>query len=142
MIRIFFVFILLLQSCYSTKYSTKLRVEEINSCMKDWKFYELEKEQKVKVLFFHKYNVNYMVPFPNMILGVNQNNDTIAAIDLSYTYPAKIKKGYYVTIKPYKWKNDLEDEPILWGFEKPKKIFCAVKKVYYSKFDWDNISKR
>ncbi len=139
MIRIFFIFILLLlQSCYSNK----LSVEEINSCMKDWKFYELEKQQKVKVLFFRKYDVNYMMPFPNIIVGVNQNNDTIAAIDLSYTYPAKIKKGYYVTIKPYKWEDGLKDGLILPGYIESKKILCAVKKVYYSKFDWDNISKR
>jgi len=138
MIRIFFIFILLLQSCNSTKPT----VEEIHSCMKDWKFYELEKQQKVRVIFFRKYDLHYMTPFPNIIVGVNQNNDTIAAIDLSYTYPAKIKKGYYVTIKPHKWRNELKDGLILPGYIESKKILCAVKKVYYSKFDWDNISKR
>ena len=112
---------------------------EFYSCWDNIKFNDLERDTTVRVLLFIKYIRLTVNPSPNQIIGVLNNKDTVALLDIAFR--GEIKTNSTVRFKSRRWTNDEKEinSPYYTIFPPQKnndnKIMCAVKAGYYGEID-------
>jgi hypothetical protein len=137
MIRnLFLGLVLILVSCnHRSKKYWRTEKSKMEACQNTWAYVDLKQETNVKVLLFSK---NFRVcasSFPNFIIGVTPNSDTIGIVDAGFE--GMIEKNQRVTISPVKnWDGIFKPlmKPCfrLYPNSKDNQLHCIVKTVYYA----------
>ncbi len=109
----------------------------MNSCIKKWDLVDLKTSKMVHVLRFDAKYKQTLVQYPNLIIGIDEKNDTIAIIDIDFN--EIISEGDTVRACPREW--NLVDKgqyfPIARMDKKrsKNKLYCCVKEAYYGKIE-------
>lgn len=117
------------------------RTQKQEACLDNLIYTDLKDSLEITNLFFSKYVVAHTAAvFPNFIIGVTVNNDTIGCVDempddsLEYD----IKMGQKLKIIPHNWNatNKKYLKVPFYVVSKKKKVefYCSIKTIYYCKF--------
>ena len=119
-------------------------IEAAQNCKKEWKYKPLKKETKIKALLSTgkiQYGSNV---YPNLVLGISENGDTIVALDLDYWGP--IRSGELLTIVPRKWsKEEKKYRPNLaLNSKHPEytRLYCVVENAFFCQFKKENLKPK
>ena len=116
-------------------------VEAAEDCQKEWKYKNLKTETKIRV-FLSTGKIQYGIHvYPNLVLGISEKGDTIAAVDLDYWGP--IRSGELLTVVPRKWsKEEKQYRPNLALNSKHPEytsLYCAVENAFFCQFQKENL---
>lgn len=118
--------------CHSKK-CQQAEFEKVENCRKAWVYLNLKEMTSIKVLHFQKSTNVCMQFFPNFIIGVNADSDTIGIVELGYK--GTLRKNEIISVIPSEI-DDIQQSlnmPVLFTFKKPKdnNLLCAINKIYY-----------
>lgn len=130
-------------SCKTNKQNFEFlsRTQKQEECYDNLVYIDLVDTMEITNLFFCKYEFAHTsVVFPNFIIGVTVNNDTIGFVDQmpndSIEYDIKI--GQKLKVIPYNWnainKKNLKVPFYVVSKKKKMEFYCSIKTVYYCKF--------
>jgi hypothetical protein len=110
-----------------------LEFKKVKSCRKNWTYESLTQKTDLKVLLFNKQSHWCLSYFPNFIIGVTGNSDTIGIID--NTFNGIIKRNENISIIPV--KDLIMERPIFSVSKKPieNNLNCSVKTIYSGHID-------
>ena len=117
------------------------RTQKQEECFDNLFYTDLKDSMVITNLFFSKYEFAHTAAvFPNFIIGVTENNDTIGFVDEmpddSIEYD--IKMGQKLKIIPHNWnainKKYLKAPFYVVSKKKKMEFYCSIKTVYYCKF--------
>lgn len=111
-------------------------VNKLSACHNSYIKKDLKESCDINVLYFSKMEfVHTGVVFPNYIIGVTKQNDTIGCLD--HILESDIKIGQSIRIIPYEWSVLDKDYLKIPINVNPKyfQLFCQLKTVYYCKFE-------
>ncbi len=122
----------IMHSMRSKKY-WNIEKKKMETCRKEWKYVDLTKKTELKVLLFRKkYNYDRL-SFPNFIIGITTDSDTIGIIDKDFD--GTIKKNEKITVLPTIWTETEKEliKPVFAVYKNTKDndLHCSVKIVYY-----------
>ena len=105
-----------------------------------WQYQELKEKERLTVIYFaasRKYDIYFN---PNCVIGVNQNDDTMAVIDHTYPCPRVFIPGELIDVSPMQWKESDKETTTLMGYtDAGSKLICSLKYIYYGQFNWHRI---
>ena len=133
--------ILLMIGC-KAKFKPKTQQEiledkKLHNCYTKWERLDLKGVKKVKVLYFGKYFDYDLLTYPNRIIGVDENNDTIVAFDNTPCTPYVYKPGDTAYLLQTYWFDDEKgNSGIAFTTDVSKKYDYRIKKLYYARFAW------
>ena len=125
---------------------TPQEIEEnkrLYECYTKWKRVDLKGIKMVKVLYFGEYFEFDLLTYPNLIIGVDENKDTIIALDNTPFTPYKYRSGETALLLQTYWF-DVEKNGVGIAVHKEtqKKYYCSIKTLYYARFGWKKFSGR
>ncbi|MEO8146224.1 MAG: hypothetical protein ABI723_01240 [Bacteroidia bacterium] len=86
------------------------------------------------LLYLEKFHYD-VSSFPNFIIGVTMNSDTVGIIDKDFD--GIINKNEKITVSPQVWTDTDKEilKPVFWVNKKSKinDLQCSVKRVYYGR---------
>ena len=111
--------------------------------MNAWVYSDLLTDCKVRVLYFQESLSTSLVFYPSLIIGVTDNLDTIAIIDVEYPCPVIPKTNSSVVAKsPTAWTSHLKENSIVMlNINVDEALYKSVTHVYYSDVDWKSCTK-
>lgn len=140
-VNLLFIFLICLNTQSVGQSNESQKAED---CQGTWKYKPLKKEIKLEV-YLSTGKVQYgNHVYPNLILGVTEKGDTIAAVDLDYWGP--ILAGESLTIVPRKWT--LKEKKYRPNFVLNSKypeysnLYCAIKNAYYCQFSKEKLKPK
>jgi len=145
--KIIILLALLTTGC-KAKYTppTAQEIEEnkrLYECYTKWKRMDLKGIKMVKVLYFGKYFEYDLLTYPNLIIGIDENNDTIIALDNTPCTPREYNPGEAaILLQTYWFDNEKNGSGIATPKEISKKYDCSIKTLYYARFGWNKFSGR
>ena len=125
------------EGCYvrSKKFWTREETK-MQTCRENWTYQDLNNPTQIKVLLFRNRLVFDRI-YPAFIIGVNEQQDTVAFIDKDFEGILEVNSSVHVS--PGNWSaiKKVELEPVFSVYPKSKvnDFHCAVKVVYFSKFN-------
>jgi hypothetical protein len=127
------MFVITLSGCSTQKRYIDKEFDKMETCRKAWAYKELKESTQIKVLLFNK-KFNYDISsFPNFIIGVTKDLDTIGIIDNAFV--GTINKSENISVLP-SHLTDIENamtKPVFSVHKdsKTNNLYCSVKTVYY-----------
>lgn len=138
---VFFITLLtLLISCNSIR-KIGLKSEDIDfveSCRQNWSYLDLKDTVTIRLLMQDKKGRYDLVSWPNLFIGVTNQNDTIGLIDNFTTKEYQINSS--LTFAPHNYGTDIEK--VLGGYtpvftvhkkDKENRLYCSIKTLFYCK---------
>lgn len=127
---------LVIQGCIMNKTEYwEAEKEKVYNCHKSWKYQDLQKEQRVKLLLFNLKHRHSMLSYPNFLIGINVEGDTIAIMDNNFD--GKLDQGDIITAEPHEWTEAEKEyiKPLLTVHKKSyeNKLYCSISIVYYGR---------
>lgn len=127
---------LFIQGCIINKKAYwKSEKEKVSHCYKSWQFEDLQTTQHVKVLLYNAKHNQDIYSFPNFLIGVNVEGDTIAVMDKNFE--GKLQLGDKITVEPHEWTAAEKEirKPLLTVRKKSSKnkLYCSVCIVHYGR---------
>jgi len=111
--------------------------KRLHDCYKNWERLDLKGIKKVKVLYFGRYFEYDLLTYPNHIIGVDEKNDTIIALDNTPCTPHVYKPGETAYLLQAHWFDfEKNRSGIALTTEAREKYNCSIKKLYYARFAW------
>jgi len=77
------VLLIFFLGCRTTSFYQK-EYREVSKSYNNWVYKELKNKQDIRVLLFNKKVRIDLLSYPNFIIGINKQGDTIAVIDKDY----------------------------------------------------------
>ena len=110
---------------------------KIAKCYESWQYEDLQSGQHLSVLLHNPKLNRGIQSYPNFIIGVNAQGDTIAILDKDYA--GKLGYGDQINVSPHKW-TDVEKKvkkPLFTLRKKSEEndLYCMVKTVFYGKVE-------
>ena len=109
----------------------------VESCRKNWTYYDLKDTATIRLLMHDKKGHYDLVGWPNLFIGITNQNDTIGMLDdftsMEYTVNSKL------TFVPYNYGTEIEKtlvgKPafIIHRKDNENKLYCSIKSLYYCK---------
>ncbi len=130
--------LLLNTGCFMhTKVSQDNEKTKVERCMEKWNYKDLTKKQEVTILLFNQRFNTGVSSFPNFLVVLTTENDTIGFLDKDFN--GKLSKGNTINILPLQW-NEAEKsikKPALVIHKKTNdnELYCKIKEVYYGKLE-------
>lgn len=130
---------LLFVSCFHLKEGNnewlKNQHDLMRNCKENWLYEDLKDSFKIKVLLVDKEMRHGPKYFPNFIIGITKENDTIGVLYKSFN--EIIQEGEIVSIFPSNWNSDekLEFIHMIRVSDKQKRnsLYCSIVNVYWVK---------
>lgn len=128
------MFLLFLVSCVNkNKYFSKF--ETAISCGDKWIYQDFKSIQAIKILHFEQKFKSHNSATPNLIIGVNINNDTIGLVDL--LFEDKLHNDDSVLVGESNWtkfeKDNIRVQYIYSYDKKIRALYCKLHNIYYGK---------
>jgi len=106
--------------------------QKMEICRKSWKFMDLTEKIELKVLLFNKKRQFDLSVFPNFVIGVTANSDTIGIIDKDFS--GIINRNEKTTVSPAMWTEE-EMQLYVPSFSvypnsNDNDLHCSVKKIF------------
>jgi len=121
-------------SCKEKRVKRKMEYLE---CQQKWKSADLTKKQTVKVLYFNKAFRNSISFYPSLLIGVNQEFDTLAILDKTYPSPKELKQGTMIKVEVCDWSEEDKELYTLMGLPKVNiDIICSIDTIFYGRIEW------
>lgn len=126
-----------LNGCYvRSKRYWRAEEAKMQRCRGDWTYEDLPAKKELTVLLFRG-RFEFMRIYPAFAIGITSDHDTIAVMDKDFD--TTLRSGQKITISPANWTpiEKVEMDPVFSVYPKRKTndLHCAVKKVYYVKFE-------
>lgn len=160
------ILIVILSSCnysnlnlWSSKRTYKFWINEherISSCRDLWIYDDLGTEIKIKVLYYQQKQYYSAAAFPNFIIGLTNQHDTLGIIDF-FSKKITIKIGDSIIVKPCdsiakqtentrccvenELKESIKPLYIISKYKNDNNIFCSVKYIYYGIIDLPDLDR-
>jgi hypothetical protein len=130
--------ILVLTSCHiRSKSFWKEEKTKVETCQNLWAYEDLPESQLITALLFNAKWNHDVSSFPNFLIGVTKNNDTLAIMDKNFE--GNIKHGDIVTVVPERWSQVEKDikKPLFTVNPRSDEndLYCAVRTIYYGKIE-------
>lgn len=128
------IYALVIQGCTINKREYwEAEKEKVYNCYKSWKYEDLQKEQCIKLLLFNPKHRHSMYSYPNFLIGINVEGDTIAIVDNNFD--GKLDQGDLITAEPREWTEaeKVNKKPLFTVNKKSyeNKLYCSISIVYY-----------
>ena len=100
-----------------------------------WKFIDLTETIELKVLLFNKKRHYDLSVFPNFVIGVTANSDTIGIVDKEFS--GILNQNEKISVSPALWTE--EDKQLyfpaltIYPNSNDNNLHCSVKKIFYGK---------
>ncbi len=133
-ISIVFLLIILTLGCQTQQFYNS-EFERIDQCQNKWTYKDLENNLQIKAIYYLPMSHFDIVTFPNFVIGITANNDTIGVVDKNYK--GTINKNDLITIGSSKWsdeeKRSLKPKILISKRKNENSIYCKLNLVYYGK---------
>ncbi len=126
--------VLTLLSCTSTKQIANYQT--IKDCRSKWIFKDLEMKDSIKILLIEYQMRRDLVYFPNFIIGVTNDGDTIGVLDrINHDIHDFGQKGKRINIIPSRWSEEEKNnkKPVFRIYKDPNdfNLICRALTIYY-----------
>jgi hypothetical protein len=107
--------------------------QKIETCRDRWKFIDLAETIELKVLLFNKKSQYDLSVFPNFVIGVTANSDTIGIVDNEFS--GIVKQNEKISVSPALWTE--EDKQLyfpaftIYPNSNDNDLHCSIKKIFY-----------
>jgi hypothetical protein len=136
----FVLTLILLYSCNSIR-QIGFKPEDtefVKACRQNWIYSDLTDTVSIRLLLQDKEGRYDLVSWPNLFIGVTNQNDTIGIIDNFSTLVYKKNKiltfmPYYYGTEPQKGLSGLWPVFTVHRNDKKNKLYCSVNNLYYGK---------
>ncbi|WP_163718787.1 hypothetical protein [Mangrovibacterium lignilyticum] len=110
----------------------------VKNCREDWTYSDLKDTISIRLLLHDKKGRYDLVSWPNLFIGITNQNDTIGLIDNFTTIEYKVNSK--LTFVPYDYGTEIEKAlggyaPVFTVHRKDKenRLYCSIKSLYYCK---------
>jgi hypothetical protein len=110
----------------------------VEDCRNNWMYEDLKDTITIRLLLLDKKGRYDIVSWPNLFIGITNDNDTIGLIDDFSTKDFKINS--LLTFVPYdygieigKSKDGLTPVFTVHKKDKENKLYCSIKSLFYGK---------
>ena len=134
------LFLLLLNSCGVIK-NRGFNAEDtdfVEICRQNWTYLDLQNTVTIRLLHQDEKGHYDLVNWPNLFIGVTNQNDTVGVIDNFTT--KEYDSDIFLTFSPYDYGTDIEKsftglKPVFRVHRKDKinRLYCSVVNLYYGK---------
>ncbi len=130
--------LILLNTCMVNRQAYwKTERNKVDSCYVSWQYEDLSVEVQLKVLLFNQKYRHDLHLYPNLIIGVTSNGDTIGIMDRPYS--GSLKSGDQVIVLPTFWTAKEKELPspsyVIHKRSTENDLYCVIDTVYYGKID-------